>query len=199
MKPQFLTNQHTHPKKSYHGSWTSLVKVRGGTSSSPVHRPFICITNQSNSNQPHQHTSTTFNHNMDFLLFSLPFLFGGGCEGKKSAQKKSLVDLVCFSSPYAPPYPKAFFPWPTKKKRRNNGGLGPESPEAIHSDPDDGELVSVVKEALANLDHALLERHFFWGREGWIYCFGPDWWWLKKKVVLIKDGHLLGRLNIYSG
>lgn len=28
---------------------------------------------------------------------------------------------------------------------------------AIHSDPDDGELVSVVKEALAHLDHALLE------------------------------------------
>jgi len=48
-------------------------------------------------------------------------------------------------------------------------GIGPESPEAIHSDPDDGELVSVVKEALANLDHALLERKFL-GREGWI-CF----------------------------
>ena len=91
----------------------------------------------------------------------------------RSFREKSLIDLVCFCSPYAPPYPKAFFPWPTKKKRRNNGGLGPESPEAIHSDPDDGELVSVVKEALANLDHALLERQFFWGREGWIYCFGP--------------------------
>ena len=34
--------------------------------------------------------------------------------------------------------------------------------EALHSDPDDGELVSVVKEALSHLDHALLD------------CLGPD-------------------------
>ena len=84
------------------------------------------------------------------------------CEGKKSAPKKkhALVDLVCFSSPY-PPVPQSFS---SLANKRNNDattrGIGPESPEAIHSDPDDGELVSVVKEALANLDHALLERHF---------------------------------------
>ena len=45
--------------------------------------------------------------------------------------------------------------------------------QAIHSDPDDGELVSVVKEALAHLDHALLER-------GWKLMVGKgdgfDWW-----------------------
>lgn len=54
------------------------------------------------------------------------------------------------------------------KKNNNDAttrGIGPESPKAIHSDPDDGELVSVVKEALANLDHALLERLL-----GWICC-----------------------------
>lgn len=36
-------------------------------------------------------------------------------------------------------------------------GLPETRLKAFHSDPEDGELVLVVKEALANLDHALLE------------------------------------------
>ena len=43
--------------------------------------------------------------------------------------------------------------------------------QAFHSDPEDGELVLVVKEALAHLDHALLEpgmAWFWWREELWV-------------------------------
>ena len=167
-KPQFSTNQHTrtHPKKKPSWKHEHHCEVTRNivTSSSPVNPPFLknfqfmCITNQSNSNK---HTSTTFNHIMDVLVtFLSPFCWGGVWR-KDICSKKTLV-IWCVSLPLPPPK-QQLLPWP--KKKHNDATRGDRSgvAQAIHSDPDDGELVSVVKEALANLDHALLERNFFGG------------------------------------
>lgn len=81
-----------------------------------------------------------------------------------------------FLVPPNPPKTK-LLPW------RNKGDRSGVS-KAIHSDPDDGELVSVVKEALANLDHALLERVFL----GWIFL--PRLMVGKKVMVLRMDTSL---------
>jgi hypothetical protein len=54
-------------------------------------------------------------------------------------------------------------------------GLPETRLKAFHSDPEDGELVLVVKEALANLDHALLEPGWVGMVEGTFFFGGKPW------------------------